>query len=145
MPPPLLATKLYVPPPRLEVVLRPRLNVRLNAGLHRMVTLISAPSRVRLHTLRGHTHLVRSLTFSPDGQTLASRSLNETIRLWEVGSGACVDTLRAERPYAGLNITGATGLTEAQRAALKALGAVEDEPLALAGPPQLETPILLAG
>ena len=44
-----------------------------------------------------------------------------------------------------MNITGVRGLTEAQRAALKGLGAIEDEPLALAGSPQLDTPILLAG
>jgi len=39
-----LATKLYVPPPRLGVVLRPRLIERLNEGLHRKLTLISAPA-----------------------------------------------------------------------------------------------------
>jgi hypothetical protein len=33
--------------------------------------------------------------------------------------------LRADGPYEGLNITGATGLSEAQKAALKTLGAYE--------------------
>jgi len=41
---PLLATKLYVPPPRPQVVRRSRLIERLNAGLHRKLTLISAPA-----------------------------------------------------------------------------------------------------
>ncbi len=41
---PLLATKLYLPPPRPYVVSRPRLIERLNAGLHRKLTLISAPA-----------------------------------------------------------------------------------------------------
>src|SRR5918998_6772873 len=41
---PLLATKLYIPPPRPQVVLRSRLLDRLNAGLHRKLTLISAPA-----------------------------------------------------------------------------------------------------
>ena len=41
---PLLATKLYIPPPSPNVVLRPRLITRLNAGLHRKLTLISAPA-----------------------------------------------------------------------------------------------------
>jgi LuxR family transcriptional regulator, maltose regulon positive regulatory protein len=41
---PLLATKLYIPPPRPKVVLRPRLIERLNEGLHRKLTLISAPA-----------------------------------------------------------------------------------------------------
>src|SRR5919199_5259276 len=41
---PILATKLYIPPPRPNLVLRPRLTERLNAGLHRKLTLISAPA-----------------------------------------------------------------------------------------------------
>jgi LuxR family transcriptional regulator, maltose regulon positive regulatory protein len=41
---PILATKLYIPPSRPKVVLRPRLIERLNVGLHRKLTLISAPA-----------------------------------------------------------------------------------------------------
>ena len=41
---PILATKLYIPLPRPKVVLRPRLIERLNEGLHRKLTLISAPA-----------------------------------------------------------------------------------------------------
>src|SRR5712692_8726445 len=43
---PVLATKLYIPPPRPKVVLRPRLIERLNEGLHGTpgVTLICAPA-----------------------------------------------------------------------------------------------------
>jgi WD40 repeat protein len=75
--------------------------------------------------MQGHTHRVRSLSFSPDGQTLASGSEDETIRLWRVNTSECFMTLRSARPYEGMNITGVTGLTEAQKATLKALGAVE--------------------
>src|SRR5512136_2959714 len=41
---PLLQTKLYIPPPRPELVSRPRLIERLNEGLRRKLTLISAPA-----------------------------------------------------------------------------------------------------
>ena len=41
---PMLATKLYIPPPRPNIVFRPRLLQRLNEGLHRKLTLISAPA-----------------------------------------------------------------------------------------------------
>src|SRR6266853_3249522 len=44
MPTPILATKLYIPRLRHEVVSRPRLLGRLNEGLHRNLTLISAPA-----------------------------------------------------------------------------------------------------
>ncbi|MBN1318795.1 MAG: hypothetical protein JXA42_25165, partial [Anaerolineales bacterium] len=43
MPAPLLRTKLYVPPLRPEIIPRPRLVQRLNANLHRKLTLVSAP------------------------------------------------------------------------------------------------------
>jgi ATP/maltotriose-dependent transcriptional regulator MalT len=41
---PILATKLYLPPLRPNVVSRPRLLERLNGGLYRKLTLISAPA-----------------------------------------------------------------------------------------------------
>src|SRR4028118_474683 len=44
MPTPILATKLYLPPPGAKIVLRSRLTERLNEGLHRKLTLISAPA-----------------------------------------------------------------------------------------------------
>jgi LuxR family maltose regulon positive regulatory protein len=44
VPTPILATKLYIPAPRPKVVFRPRLIERLNEGLHRKLTLISAPA-----------------------------------------------------------------------------------------------------
>ncbi|MBW4661725.1 MAG: NACHT domain-containing protein [Drouetiella hepatica Uher 2000/2452] len=75
-----------------------------------------------LNTLEGHKE-VRSVSFSPDGRQLATGSEDETIKLWAVQTGECLRTLRADRPYEGMNITGATGLTAAQRSALFALGA----------------------
>jgi len=44
MPASILATKLYLPRLRPEVVSRPRLIARLNEGLHRNLILISAPA-----------------------------------------------------------------------------------------------------
>ncbi|HZA45808.1 MAG TPA: LuxR C-terminal-related transcriptional regulator [Rubrobacter sp.] len=41
---PILATKLYIPPPQPRAVLRPRLVERLNEDLHCKLTLISAPA-----------------------------------------------------------------------------------------------------
>ncbi len=41
---PILTTKLFIPPPRPQVVVRSRLMERLNESLHRKLTLISAPA-----------------------------------------------------------------------------------------------------
>jgi WD40 repeat protein len=68
---------------------------------------------------------VTSVAFSPDGRIIASSSQDQTIKLWDVQTGNCLKTLRADRPYEGMDITGAMGLTEAQKATLKALGAIE--------------------
>src|ERR687893_438282 len=50
---PILATKLYVPPPQPRVVLRPRLIEHLNEGLHRRLILVSAPAGFGKTTLLG--------------------------------------------------------------------------------------------
>lgn len=78
-----------------------------------------------LRLLSGHTNKVWSVCFSADGHTLVSGSLDETIRLWDVQTREWLHTLRSERPYERMNIADAKGLTAAQVATLKALGAVE--------------------
>src|SRR5918998_2478810 len=50
---PILATKLYTSPSRPGSVLRPHLIERLNEGLHRRLTLISAPAGFGKTTLLG--------------------------------------------------------------------------------------------
>lgn len=78
-----------------------------------------------LKTLRGHSNWVWFVAWSADGQTLASDSSDETIKIWDVNTGECQKTLKSQPPYQGMNITQITGLTDAQKATLKRLGAVE--------------------
>src|SRR5437588_1608399 len=70
MPTPILATKLYIPRLRPNVVSRPRLIERLNEGLHRNLILISAPAGF------GKTTLVSAWVASCDRQ-VAWLSLDE--------------------------------------------------------------------
>src|SRR5437763_15202537 len=50
---PILVTKLYPPPPRPAAVPRPRLLARLDAGLGRKLTIVSAPAGFGKTTLVG--------------------------------------------------------------------------------------------
>jgi WD40 repeat protein len=42
---------------------------------------------------KGHSHWVRSIAFSPDGQKFASGSDDQTVRIWDIKSGKCISTL----------------------------------------------------
>jgi WD40 repeat protein len=74
-----------------------------------------------------HQGTVQALKVSPEGRRLTSCGNDGTIRLWDLASGEQVRTLRRDRPYERLNITGIRGLTQAEIATLRALGAVEDD------------------
>src|SRR5262245_24689286 len=69
---PLLATKLYIPPPRPNVVLRPRLSERLTEGLHRKLTLISAPAGFGKSTLLGEWFASRTEGRGPRAEVAES-------------------------------------------------------------------------
>jgi predicted NACHT family NTPase len=79
-----------------------------------------------LSILHGHTITISSLSFSPNTEVIASCSEDGVIKLWSIKTGECLKTFIKERPYERMNITGVKGLTEAEKATLKALGAVED-------------------
>ena len=103
----------------------------ISSGDDHTIRLWSVSSGHCLKTLRGHTDRIRSLAFAPDGQLFASGSDDGAIKLWDVRSAENVKTLLNEKPYERMNITGASGLTEAQRETLRSLGAIEGQSLSI--------------
>ena len=65
----------------------------------------SAPSAVPAHkgastrVLKGHTDLVTSVCYSPNGKCLASTSRDGTVRLWDPSTGQCTKTLSEHASY----------------------------------------------
>jgi WD40 repeat protein len=82
-------------------------------------------SGTRVRVRQAHQGTVQALRRSPDGAKLASCGDDGAIMLWDLASGEHLQTLRRDRPYERMDITDLTGLTEAQRKSLLALGAVE--------------------
>ena len=81
-----------------------------------------APCRI----FTGHTEEVFTAQFHPNGHLLTSASGDGSVCFWETQSGALRHQLRVPGPYADMKISGVTGISEAQKAALRALGAVEE-------------------
>ncbi|MCC3456812.1 NACHT domain-containing protein [Microcoleus sp. PH2017_08_TRC_O_A] len=79
-----------------------------------------------LKILQGHTSRINSVAFSSNGKIIAACCRDGTIIIWDAGTGECLKILKSDRPYENMNITGVTGLTEVEKATLKALGAVEN-------------------
>ncbi|MHB8598589.1 MAG: WD40 domain-containing protein [Ktedonobacteraceae bacterium] len=104
---------------------RPDGHVLASCGDDQTIRVWTGDTQQLLMILRGHTNRVRWIAFSPDGALLASGSDDGTIKLWDGQTWRCLHTLIAERPYERMHISFVEGLTEAQKVALKALGAIE--------------------
>ena len=97
-----------------------------SAGVDRTVRVWDIESGACLFTLAGHSDIVCSVIFLPDRKTLVSSGSDETIKLWDITDGSCLNTLHIPGIYKGMNITGTSGLTNAQRDTLRLLGAIDD-------------------
>jgi len=55
-------------------------------------------------TLAGHTNDVNACAVTPDGRHVVSASWDKTLKVWEMGSGRTVVTLKGHTDRVGGNI-----------------------------------------
>ena len=110
------------------VIWGPRGDQLVSGGSDGVLRWWEVHSEEYIRVREAHQGTVQALKVSPDGRTLASCGDDGAITLWDLENGEDVRTLRRDRPYERLDITGVKGLSEAQKATLRALGAREDAP-----------------
>jgi WD40 repeat protein len=109
----------------LTIAADPKGILMASAGENAQINIWNWQTGEVIRSLVGHIGTIYSVSFSADGTLIASSSRDETVKLWDLLTGECIKTYREPRPYEGLNINGATGLTSAQKAKLIARGAID--------------------
>jgi WD40 repeat protein len=93
-----------------------------------------------LRTLHWHSSLFCAVALRAAGQVAVSGSADRTPCLWDLTDGSLLRTIRVDRRYERLDSTSLSGITEAQRRALLALGAIDDRRPAGLGASKSVTP-----
>ena len=110
----------------LSVVFSPDGKTLASGSIDQTVKLWDVQTMKCLKNFKWDNDGVSSVAISSDGEILVGSGWNGIIKIWDIQTGECIKTL-SNKPYADMNITGATGLTPEQKASLKALGAVEED------------------
>ncbi len=100
--------------------------ILISGGSDGMLRWWEVSSGQCIRVSQGHKGIVQALRVAPDGSRLASCGDDGTIMLWNLENGEHIKTLRRDRLYERLNITGITGISEAQKAMLHTLGGYEE-------------------
>ena len=123
---PLLATKLTIPPPRSNLIPRPHLTARLQAGLRGPLTLLSAPAG------SGKSSLLSAWRTTPEGR--------ETALAWVTLDAADNDVIRFWRYVLAALDRAASGVSSAALSVLQTPGTPAIEAVVTALVNQLATP-----
>ncbi|MBU6229875.1 MAG: NACHT domain-containing protein [Cyanobacteria bacterium REEB459] len=96
------------------------LAITSRAGVLSIWPLIAGADPCRLG---GHRQDIWAAVVSSDRSRVMTISQDSEIRLWILPTGPCQQVIQAGLPYAGVNMTGVSGLSTATLALVRALGA----------------------
>ena len=96
------------------------------AGNDQIINIWNVKSGKCVKKLQTHQGWIWSLSFCSLNYLLATSCNNGSILIWDSKTSECIKQLNIERPYEKMNITGVSGLTDAQKNTLKSLGAIEE-------------------
>ena len=113
--------------PVVTVVWSPRGDILVSGSTDGTIHWWEGGSGTCLYIRQGHQRAVLAVRISPDGNTVVSCGADDVIQLWDLHNGEHIRSLRSDRPYERLNITGIRGLSQAQKTTLLALGAIEED------------------
>jgi WD40 repeat protein len=104
----------------------PQGDILVSAGIDGTLRWWNVERGVCVYVRQGHQGWINSIAISLNGEMLASCGHDGLTQLWEMSSAEHLATLRADRPYERVSLVNVTGLTEAQKTTLRALGALEE-------------------
>lgn len=103
----------------------PQRSLLVTGGIDGSIRLWNVETGKEVSVLGTHPQFVTDVAFSPHGDVVVSVGKEGLTCFWDVETGECLKTIEPLGPYDGLNITGATGISDSQREALMALGAFD--------------------
>jgi WD40 repeat protein/transcriptional regulator with XRE-family HTH domain len=104
-------------------------NILASGSEDMSVRLWDTHSGREIQRINDHTAPIVAVAFSPSAPIFATGSEDDTIKIWDTTTAECLKTLRYQRLYEGMNLVGATGLTEHEKASLAKLGAIAEDSL----------------
>lgn len=105
--------------------LSPDFQIFASLGKDRAVKIWEVQSQRLLFCLDNFHVDLKSVKFTPCGKYIALGKSDGSIDIWNFQTHKLVKIFKSLRPYEGMDITGTTGLTKAQRSSLLALGAID--------------------
>lgn len=108
-----------------SLVFSPDGTTLVSGGDDQTIRIWDVASRTLLRSLPRLDFRIRALAYGPHSRVLVCGGYGGTIDMWDLSENRLLGVFRSDRPYEGMNIKDVRGLSFAQKAILRSLGAIE--------------------